>query len=83
MTEGTAVPLGAGFCTGGGVVETSVEVIGVLAEVVVLVAATGAMLCVAAGNSPVEPVVGPAEVAAATVSVPEGVFPLGTGSACT
>ena len=64
MTEGTAVSPDAGFCTGGGVVEISVEVIGVLAEVVVLVAATGAVLCVAAGSGPVELVVGPAEVAA-------------------
>ena len=83
MTEGTALSSDAGFCTGGEVVEISVEVIGVLAEVVVLVLAIGAVLRVTTGSSSAELVVGPAEVAAATVSVLEGVLPLGAGSACT
>ena len=48
-----------------------------------LVAATGAVFCVVAGGSSVEPTVGLAEVVTATVSVPESLFSLGTGSACT
>ena len=83
MTKGTAVSLGAGFCAGSEVVETSVEVIGVLVEVVVLVSAAGAVLCVAGGGGPVEPAVELAEVVVATVSVPESVLSLETGSACT
>ena len=83
MTEGTAFSPGAGFCAGGGVVEISVEVIGVLAEVVVLVLAVGAVLRVTTGSSSAELVMGPVEVIVATVSVLEGMLPLGTGSACT
>ena len=83
MTDGPAVSLDAEVCAKGGVVETSVEVTGVLIEVVVFVAATGAVLCVVAEGNPIEPTVGLAEVVTATVSVPESLFSLGTGSACT
>ena len=52
MTGGTAVSLSAEVCAESIVFETSgvVEVIGVLVEVVVLVAATEAVLCVVAGS---------------------------------
>ena len=85
VTGGTAISLGAEVCAEGGVVEASevVEVIGVLVEVVVLVAATGAVLCVVAGSVVAEPTVGFAEVVVATVPVPESLFSLGIGSACT
>ena len=77
--------MGAEVCAEGGIAEASevVEVIGVMVEVVVLVAATEAVLCVVAGVVVAEPTVGFAEVVVATVPVPESLFSLGIGSACT
>ena len=85
MTGGTAISLGAEVCAEGGIVEASevVEVIGVLVEVVVLVAATEAVLCVVAGSVVAELTVGFAEVVVVTVPVPESLSSLGAGSACT
>ena len=85
MTGGTAASLGAEVCAEGGIAEASevVEVIGVLVEVVVLVAATEAVLCVVAGSVVAELTVGFAEVVVVTVPVPESLSSLGAGSACT
>ena len=85
MAGGTAVSLGAEVCAEGGIAEASevVEVIGVMVEVVVLVAATEAVLCVVAGVVEAEPTVGFVKVVVVAVSVPESLSSLGAGSACT